>query len=147
VRQVGHLQNYTEMRGQQNTSNLLYCVEYIYDNGTSSCKCCCYYTQKRGLYIQKRGFRVYNEKANTSLLSSVNSCVITYLGLQEIWWEGTLGVNFFSLLCWIQCPVMWKDDKGKEVIIHVRPFMFTAVSLLRNHLVHKANIIRRQIGK
>jgi hypothetical protein len=50
-----------------------------------------------------RGFRVYNEQANTSLLCSVNSCVMTYLDLQEIWWEEKLVL--ISFLCFVEYNV------------------------------------------
>jgi hypothetical protein len=69
-------------------------------------------------------FRVYNEQANTSLLCCVNVCVMTYLGLQEIWWEEQLALISFLLFYCIQCSLNWKDDKRKEVITHVKPFTY-----------------------
>jgi hypothetical protein len=61
---------------------------------------------------KSRGFRVYNEQANTSLLCSVNSCVMTYLGLQEIWWEEQLAL--ISILCFVGYSAPFSERAIRE---------------------------------
>jgi len=70
----------------------VYCVEYFYDNGKVL-------INVDAITEKLRGFRVYNEQANTSILCSVNSCVMTYLGLKEFWWEEQLAL--ISFLCFV----------------------------------------------
>jgi len=63
-----------------------------------------------------RGFRVYNEQANTSLLCSVNSYVTTYtyVALQEIWYEEQLALIYFLCFVGYNAPLSGRTIREKR---------------------------------